>query len=58
MGSEAKVDIWWSNAIFFASTHVFAVGGALFWRPINAVPAKTLVLALLVWQLADFGCAS
>ncbi|KAJ7754945.1 hypothetical protein DFH07DRAFT_822247 [Mycena maculata] len=55
MGTDPKVDIWWSNAIFFTSTHLLAVWGALCWRPINAVPTATLVLAFLVWQLADFG---
>ncbi|KAJ6609376.1 hypothetical protein B0H10DRAFT_1813934 [Mycena sp. CBHHK59/15] len=47
--------IWWSNTIFFVYTHIFAVWGAFYWRPIHAVPTATLVLALLVWQLADFG---
>ncbi|KAJ7727149.1 hypothetical protein DFH07DRAFT_233922 [Mycena maculata] len=37
------------------STHLLAVWGALCWRPINAVPTATLVLAFLTWQLADFG---
>ncbi|KAJ7361409.1 hypothetical protein DFH08DRAFT_844042 [Mycena albidolilacea] len=50
-----KIAIWWSNASFFLATHVFAVWGALYWRPIHAVPTQSLVLALLVWQLADFG---
>ncbi|KAJ7269403.1 hypothetical protein B0H12DRAFT_1095627 [Mycena haematopus] len=55
LAESPKVAIWWSNAIFFLSTHVLAVWGALYWRPIHAVPTQTLVLALLVWQLADFG---
>ncbi|KAJ7161251.1 hypothetical protein C8R43DRAFT_880841 [Mycena crocata] len=56
MGTEPKpIAIWWSNATFFASIHVFAVCGAFFWRPIHAVPTATLVLSVLVWQLADFG---
>ncbi|KAF7347563.1 Stearoyl-CoA desaturase [Mycena venus] len=57
MGTDEppKIAIWWSNAIFFIATHAFAVWGALCWRPIYAVPTQSLVLALLVWQLADFG---
>ncbi|KAJ7040291.1 hypothetical protein C8F04DRAFT_1083068 [Mycena alexandri] len=56
MGTDSpKIAIWWSNTIFFAATHVFAVWGAIYWRPIHAVPTQSLVLALLVWQLADFG---
>ncbi|KAJ7651627.1 hypothetical protein DFH06DRAFT_1207561 [Mycena polygramma] len=56
MGTESpKIDIWWSNTIFFVSTHIFALWGALYWRPVHQVPTQTLVLALLVWQLADFG---
>ncbi|KAJ7170202.1 hypothetical protein C8R46DRAFT_1266671, partial [Mycena filopes] len=51
-----KADIWWSNSIFFLAIHVLAVWGAIYWRPLQAVPTKTLVLAVLVWQLADFGC--
>ncbi|KAJ7610805.1 hypothetical protein FB45DRAFT_982113 [Roridomyces roridus] len=53
--TETPVQIWWSNATFFFSIHVAAVLGALYWRPITAVPTPTLVLAFLVWQLADFG---
>ncbi|KAJ7103215.1 hypothetical protein B0H15DRAFT_201371 [Mycena belliarum] len=53
--TASPVRIWWSNSIFFAATHVFAVWGALYWRPLHAVPTSTLVLAFLVWQLADFG---
>ncbi|KAJ7293006.1 fatty acid desaturase-domain-containing protein [Mycena rebaudengoi] len=53
--APATPKIWWSNTAFFVATHIFALFGALHWRPINVVPTATLVLALLVWQLADFG---
>jgi hypothetical protein len=57
MVTEPRIPIWWSNTIFFASIHIFAVWGAFYWRPLYAVPKATAVLALLVWQLADFGYA-
>ncbi|KAL0071122.1 hypothetical protein AAF712_001680 [Marasmius tenuissimus] len=46
--------IWWSNAVFFLLVHVAAVLG-VFWYPPRSVPTKTLVLAVLSWQLAEFG---
>ncbi|KAJ7686705.1 hypothetical protein B0H17DRAFT_709064 [Mycena rosella] len=50
-----RAPIWWSNAIFFVSTHIFGFWGALYWRPLNAVPTSTLVLGFLVWQSAVLG---
>ncbi|KAK1223610.1 hypothetical protein PQX77_013507 [Marasmius sp. AFHP31] len=46
--------IWWSNAVFFLLVHVAAILG-VFWYPPRSVPTKTLVLAILSWQLAEFG---
>ncbi|CAK5264434.1 unnamed protein product [Mycena citricolor] len=53
--SESAPPIWWSNASFFLLTHAAAIYGALFWRPFYTVHKASLVLGLLVWQLADFG---
>ncbi|TFL03679.1 hypothetical protein BDV98DRAFT_564618 [Pterulicium gracile] len=46
--------IWWSNAFFFTGIHVAAVAGA-YYLPPTSVAWQSLVLAFLVWQLADFG---
>ncbi|KAJ7193290.1 hypothetical protein GGX14DRAFT_16256 [Mycena pura] len=53
--APARVDIWWSNALFFVSVHVLAAWGAFYWRPFHKVPTASRVLGFLVWQLADFG---
>jgi len=47
--------IWWSNGIFFVGVHVAAVVGMYFY-PAWKVPRSTLLLFVLVWQLAEFGC--
>ncbi|KAF7339125.1 Stearoyl-CoA desaturase [Mycena venus] len=56
MGTDGptKIAIWWSTAITLLATHAFAVWGALYWRPIYAVPTQSLVLALVIWQLVSF----
>ena len=46
--------IWWSNAVFFLLIHVAALLG-VFWYPPGSVPITTLLLAVLSWQLAEFG---
>ncbi|TFK56611.1 hypothetical protein OE88DRAFT_1709215 [Heliocybe sulcata] len=46
--------IWWSNGIFFVGAHVAAAMG-MYYRPFYAVPRATLVLAFVLWQLAEFG---
>lgn len=49
-----RPEIWWSNAVFFALTHVAAVVGVYFYPP-TAVAWQTLLFAFCTWQLADFG---
>ncbi|KIL00840.1 hypothetical protein PAXRUDRAFT_790237 [Paxillus rubicundulus Ve08.2h10] len=46
--------IWWSNAVFFVSVHIAALAGA-YHRPPTHVPRLTLLMSLVLWQLADFG---
>ncbi|KAJ3550848.1 hypothetical protein NM688_g4987 [Phlebia brevispora] len=46
--------IWWSNAIFFLSTHLATLVG-VYYRPIWATSSKTLVLTVVLWQLASLG---
>ncbi|KAG0707436.1 hypothetical protein DFH29DRAFT_1055244, partial [Suillus ampliporus] len=48
------VKIWWSNATFFVSTHIAAVI-CVYLRPPTTVPRETLLMAFLLWQMADFG---
>lgn len=52
-----KSKIWWSNSIFFLWVHLAALWGIYYWPP-SAVPRATLILSFLVWQLAEFGCAT
>lgn len=49
-----KAQIWWSNGIFFVSVHLAALIG-LYMLPPTAVPRSTLILAISMWQLAEFG---
>lgn len=51
---QARPKIWWSNALFFLSIHAAAFVG-IYYYPFWAVKRASLVLAFLVWQLADFG---
>jgi stearoyl-CoA desaturase (delta-9 desaturase) len=46
--------IWWSNGIFFVAVHIGAFIG-MYCKPYYAVPWPTLVSAVALWQLADFG---
>ncbi|EPQ60464.1 hypothetical protein GLOTRDRAFT_135138 [Gloeophyllum trabeum ATCC 11539] len=46
--------VWWSNAVFFVGAHIAALVG-IYYRPVYAVPRATLVLAFVLWQLAEFG---
>ncbi|KAF9068664.1 hypothetical protein BDP27DRAFT_1223879 [Rhodocollybia butyracea] len=52
--NSPRPPIWWSNAIFFLSVHVAASIG-LYLFPPAAVPRPTLILAYVMWQLAEFG---
>ncbi|KAL0951591.1 hypothetical protein HGRIS_008272 [Hohenbuehelia grisea] len=52
--ARPRPQIWWSNATFFCLVHVLAVAG-VFIRPLRVVPYKTLLLALVSWQLGEFG---
>ncbi|KAF6766735.1 hypothetical protein DFP72DRAFT_867422 [Ephemerocybe angulata] len=54
---QARPKIWWSNALFFLSIHAAAFVG-IYYYPFWAVKRASLVLAFLVWQLADFGYAA
>lgn len=49
-----KAQIWWSNSIFFVSVHLAAFIG-LYMLPPTVVPWPTLILAISLWQLAEFG---
>ncbi|KAG1754924.1 uncharacterized protein EDB91DRAFT_1042259 [Suillus paluster] len=51
---QPTVKIWWSNATFFVSTHIAAVI-CVYLRPPTTIPRETLLMAFLLWQLADFG---
>jgi hypothetical protein len=51
---STRPKIWWSNAIFFISVHIATVIG-LYYKPFYAVDRATLILSLVIWQLADFG---
>ncbi|KIJ13749.1 hypothetical protein PAXINDRAFT_176886 [Paxillus involutus ATCC 200175] len=46
--------IWWSNAVFFVSVHIAALAGTYHMPPTH-VPRLTLLMSLVLWQLADFG---
>lgn len=46
--------IWWSNAIFFVLVHLAALAGFIY-NPIWEARRPTLLMAFLIWQLADFG---
>lgn len=50
-----KGNVWWSNAIFFVSLHIFAIYGALFLSPLSQLCTPTLILCFFSWQLASFG---
>lgn len=52
--AASPMRIWWSNAIFFVGVHFAAVIGIYYW-PYHEVPRATLVLSVMIWQLADFG---
>lgn len=47
-------EIWWSNAIFFVIVHLAALAGFIY-NPVWEARRATLVMAFLIWQLADFG---
>ncbi|WWD20909.1 hypothetical protein CI109_105387 [Kwoniella shandongensis] len=48
-------EIWWSNAIFFISMHVFAVVGMIYLSPLTQIDSRTAALWFISWQLASFG---
>ncbi|KAI0050568.1 hypothetical protein FA95DRAFT_1555494 [Auriscalpium vulgare] len=48
------VAVWWSNAVFFLAAHVAAACG-LYLRPPSTVPRATLIMTILLWQIASFG---
>ncbi|KAG0140807.1 hypothetical protein CROQUDRAFT_664710 [Cronartium quercuum f. sp. fusiforme G11] len=52
---STKAPIWWSNAIFFLSVHVFAVIGVFFISPVHKISRLNLFLCWLYCQLGTFG---
>ncbi|KAI0067970.1 hypothetical protein BV25DRAFT_1875026 [Artomyces pyxidatus] len=48
------VAIWWSNAFFFLAAHVAAAYG-VYTRPPSTVSKPTLLMTVLLWQIASFG---
>ncbi|KAJ7091021.1 hypothetical protein C8R44DRAFT_720097 [Mycena epipterygia] len=56
MKTEPQVaTIWWPTLIGITTIHILAIWGAIYWRPINKVPALTLFLACLSWSSAGLG---
>ncbi|KAF8514750.1 hypothetical protein JB92DRAFT_3088505 [Gautieria morchelliformis] len=47
--------IWWSNSMFFIATHLGALYGVFYISPFSVTSNKSLVLALVLWQLSCFG---
>ncbi|KAH7886073.1 hypothetical protein F5I97DRAFT_1809185 [Phlebopus sp. FC_14] len=54
MPPQPPAKIWWSNVVFFVSVHIASVFG-VYHRPPALVPRETLLMAFVLWQLADFG---
>jgi stearoyl-CoA desaturase (delta-9 desaturase) len=52
---QRRPPIWWSNAIFFCSTHLAAAYG-VYRRPPATVPKIILIATVVLWQLGSFGC--
>jgi stearoyl-CoA desaturase (delta-9 desaturase) len=48
--------VWWYNALFFCGMHLAAAYG-VYRRPPSTVLRAILVATVVLWQLANFGCA-